>query len=139
MDEQWINTLKFHHTGCVTKSIDAAKKIYSNMLGFTNVSETFYISSQQVKVCFVEIGPAVFLELVEPEAENPFFKELLRSKNPFYHTGFLASNFTETLQQLISNKFYLLSQFNSAAFDNRQCAFLYTPQMQLVEIIEQKY
>ena len=130
------NSLILHHVGCVTKNIEKAKDTYINQLGFKNVSETFTISGQDVKICFIETSPGVYLELVEPLSGNPFLIEVLKSKNPYYHTGYLANNFNDTLQSLLQRKFYLVSQFHSEAFENRQCAFLYTPEMHLIELIE---
>lgn len=136
MDQQWLDTLRFHHTGCLTENIETSKEVYKNTLGFSSVSETFYISNQQVKVCFIEVAPEVFIELVEPQIETAFFAKILKSKNPFYHTGYFTGDFEKTLEELTGNGFYLVNRFNSEAFNNRLCAFLYTPQMQLIEIIE---
>lgn len=136
MSENWQSNLLFHHVGCITKSLEKSKAIYQNQLGFLNFSETFVISKQDVKVCFIETAPGVYLELVEPTGINPFLRQILKNKNPFYHIGFTTNNFEETLQDLLNKKFYLVNRFLSEAFNKRQCAFLYTSDMQLIEIIE---
>ena len=128
--------LKLHHTGCITSNIEASIKTYCS-LGFQNCSEIFAISSQQVKVCFIEIGNGVFLELVEPFENNDTMKKYLKSKTSFYHLGFLTEAFEETVKRMQTDGFYLINQFNSEAFSNKQCAFLYSSEMHLVEIIEQ--
>jgi hypothetical protein len=54
----------------------------------------------------------------------------------FYHLAFIVLNFDERLELLQNQNFRLISVFNSEAFENRRCAFLYSPEMHLIEIIE---
>lgn len=136
MEAQIQCNLKMHHVGCITEDIEASKKIYTDVMGFTNVSKTFIITDQKVKVCFVETAPGCYLELVETSEENKFFSKLLKSKTPFYHLGYLADDFDETISCLENNRFHIINCFNSEAFSGSRCAFLYTPEMHLIEIIE---
>ncbi|MFZ1527859.1 MAG: VOC family protein [Ferruginibacter sp.] len=135
-ENNWPCNLRFHHTGCITRDIEASKKIYSGILGFKNISDSIYISAQNVKVCFVETAPGCFVEFVEPTVENSFFEKLLKSKNPFYHIGLLADDFDASIAALTENGFYLLNTFESEAFQGRRCSFLYSNEMQLIELIE---
>jgi len=134
MDKKY--NLTFHHTGCVTESIETSKLFYATM-GFMHCSETLTITSQKVKVCFIELSPNIFLELVEPFEDNDTMNKYLKNKAAFYHLGFLTGKFEEALQQLQQDGFYLVNRFNSEAFNNKLCAFLYSPEMHLIEIIEQ--
>jgi len=127
--------LTYHHTGCLTHSIEESKAIYAGM-GFGSSSETYTISDQKVKVCFIEMSPGIFLELVEPIGDNVPLNKLLKSKVSFYHLAYLADDFDKTLENLRDAGFYLVNTFRSEAFSNRYCAFLYTPEMHLIEIIE---
>lgn len=58
--------MHFHHIGCLVENIESSKKQYSLMLGTNIFSETYEITSQGVKVCFVGLpGTSSFIELVE--------------------------------------------------------------------------
>jgi methylmalonyl-CoA/ethylmalonyl-CoA epimerase len=127
--------LTFHHIGCLTRDIEMSKTFYAGM-GFGDFSETYTVSDQKVKVCFIEMPPGVFLELVEPIGDNAPLIKMLKNKVTFYHLGYLTDEFEKTAENLQRDGFYLLTSFRSEAFSNRYCAFLYTPDMQLIEIIE---
>ena len=130
------NHLVLHHLGCATENIEASKKVYAETLGFSNISETILISRQNVKVCFIETAPGVFIELVEATGENAFLKKILKSNNPFYHTGYLTNDIDSTIEKLLQQHCHLVNRFESEAFGNRECAFLYTPEMHLIELIQ---
>ena len=127
--------LTFHHTGCLTRNIEESKNVYASM-GFNHFSDTYTVSDQKVKVCFIEMSPDVFLELVEPTEGNVPLDKLLKNKVTFYHLGYLTDKFEDTVKGMQNDGFYLLNSFRSEAFSNRYCAFFYTPEMQLIEIIE---
>ena len=131
--------LQLHHIGCLTENITETLHTYTHMLGFKKVSEVIAVEAQQVKVCFIETAPGVFLELVEPGGDNAALKKILKSKNPYYHTGYLVDNMPLAIEQLQQEGFYLVNRFVSEAFDNRECAFLYSPEMHLIELIETQY
>ena len=127
--------LTFHHTGCLTANIENSKQIYSAM-GFSSFSQVYIIVDQKVKVCFIEMATGVFLELVEPFEDNLSLNKLLKSKSSFYHLGYLTDEFENTLEDLQTAGFYLINKFRSEAFANKYCAFLFTSEMHLIEIIE---
>lgn len=128
--------LFLHHIGCLTENIGISIKTYQNDLGFVSVSKLFNIEAQKVVVCFVETAPNIFIELVQPSIDNKSLQKLLKNKVSFYHIGYLTTNFDVTLENLISKNFYHINTFFSEAFNNKKCAFLYTPEMQLIEIIQ---
>jgi methylmalonyl-CoA/ethylmalonyl-CoA epimerase len=136
MKKKIQNKLVLHHLGCATESIEESKKIYVNNFGFSNVSETYIISKQNVKVCFIETAPGVYIEFVEAISNNPFLTKILKSKNTFYHTGYFSNNLDADLENLIESNCYLVNRFESEAFGNRECAFLYTEEMHLIELIQ---
>jgi catechol 2,3-dioxygenase-like lactoylglutathione lyase family enzyme len=129
-------SLQLHHVGCLTANIEESLDIYVNILGLKKTSDIVTISDQQVRVCFVETAPGVFLELVEPNGENFTLRKLIKSKNAYYHTGYLVKDISTVIGQLQEVGFYLVNRFISEAFDNRECAFLYTREMHLIELIE---
>ena len=125
----------FHHTGCLTLNIEKSLQIYQQM-GCNTFSEIYSIPDQKVKVCFVQLSEGTFLELVEPFEDNRSLNKLLKKNASFYHLGFMTDDFENTIKQLESNSFYLINTFHSAAFSNKLCAFLFTPEMHLIEIIQ---
>lgn len=60
---------KLNHVGVATPSIEASVKMYREMLGATDFSETFAMPEQGVWVCFVNL-PNSQIELIEPIDET---------------------------------------------------------------------
>ncbi len=129
-------SLRLHHIGCLTENMEESLNTYVDILGFKKTSDIVAIADQQVKVCFLETAPGVFLELVEPQGENIALRKILKSKNPYYHTGYLVKDLPGMVSRLQEAGFYLVNRFISEAFDNKECAFLYTREMHLIELIE---
>jgi len=132
LPENW----RMHHIGCLTENMEESLDTYVNILGLKKASDIVLISDQQVRVCFVETAPDIFLELVEPQGENVALRKILKSKNPYYHTGYLVDNLPAVIARLQEAGLYLVNRFRSEAFGNRECAFLYTKEMHLIELIE---
>lgn len=131
-----VQNMTFHHVGCVTNNMAESINSYKNSLGFRNISEVYEIKNQQVKVCFVETGPGIYLELVEPLGEGASLKKIMKSNNPYYHIGYLVDNVQLAIEELQKDGLYLVNSFRSEAFRNKYCAFLYTTNMHLIELIE---
>jgi methylmalonyl-CoA/ethylmalonyl-CoA epimerase len=128
--------MTFHHIGCLTNNMENSIAMYREAMGFNNVSDVYFIKDQNVRVCFIETGPAVFLELVEPSGGNAALNKILKSNNPYYHIGYMVSNINEKIAQLQFANFHLVNIFNSEAFNNKLCAFLYSDSLHLIELIE---
>src|SRR5436305_15001541 len=92
--------MSFHHIGCLTDNMEESIAGYKEGLGFTNISAIYSIAHQQVKVCFIETGPGAFLELVQPTGDNAVLKKILKSRNPYYHIGYLVTNIEECIKNL---------------------------------------
>ena len=128
--------MSFHHIGCLTDNMEESLDGYRQGLGFTNISEIYSIAHQQVKVCFIETGPGAFLELVEPTGDNVVLRKILKSKNPYYHIGYLVDDIDRSISRMQDEGCYLVNKFQSEAFQDKWCAFLYTREMHLIELIE---
>ena len=126
---------KAHHIGCLTEDITQSLLHYKS-LGFESISEIYPIAAQKVNVCFVEIQSNFYLELVEFHPENAALKRIFKNSNPYYHVGYLTENVPTAIKMLENEGFRLVNQFNSEAFKNKLCAFLYSPEMHLIELIE---
>lgn len=129
------NCLIAHHIGCLTDNIEKSIQVY-RQIGFENFSEIFYVKAQKVKVTFVEIRKDFYLELVEFDPQNSSLKKIYNSANPYYHVGYLVKNMEDAIAELEQHGFHLVSRFFSEAFNGKSCAFFYSPEMHLVELIE---
>lgn len=127
--------LNIHHIGCLVEDIETVKSTYRDLMNFKNISEICFVQSQNIKVCFIEIGKNVFIELIQPLAENSLYR-LLKKGTTYYHIAYLADNFENTIDDLISKDYLLINTFHSEAFNNKRCAFLSTPERHLIELIE---
>lgn len=134
MDASRIPTLSLHHIGCAVASIDAALITYRDAMGFRRVSETVTIASQQVRVCFVETAPGVYMELVEPTGEESPVSGFLQRRQHYYHACYSTENVEREVKRLEGGRFRHLSTFESEAFSGSPCAFLLSPDLALVEL-----
>jgi methylmalonyl-CoA/ethylmalonyl-CoA epimerase len=96
-----------------------------------------FVSSQHVLVCFVDMDSTVTIELVEP-TEKGVAQDLLKRRVAYYHLGYLVQDFDGALESLVALSYVHLQTFESEAFEGRRCAFLMSPVLQLIEIIEQE-
>jgi len=128
--------MKLHHIGCLVDDIEASKKMHKDVLKFTNISETVYVPSQKVYVCFIEVGNGTYLELIQPLDEtSPLLK--FRQKNVnYYHLAYLVKNIDTVVDELCSKDAILLTSFASEAFNQKKSVFLYSPERNLIELID---
>lgn len=128
--------LTFHHTGIVVDNIDAVADNYRELFGNKSISKKYHISSQGVYVCFVEVAPDVFLELVEAAGENSIVGKLLKKGQTYYHAGYLTDNIEKTVEHLTTLNYKPFEYFSSEAFGGKKCIFLFSPDAHLIELIE---
>ena len=126
--------LTLHHVGVLVNRIENAAEAYAELNG--KVSPPISIASQNVRVCFIDMGSGVAIELVEP-LENGSGKGLLKRGVTYYHLGYLVRDFDAALEALVELNYTHMSSFHSEAFEGRRCAFLMSPVLHLIEIIEQ--
>lgn len=128
--------LSFHHTGIVVDDIEAVAANYATVFGLKSVSKKYHISSQQVYVCFIEVGVGIFLELVQPENENSIVSKLKKKGHSYYHTGYLVDEIEKTVEHLTLLNYKQFEYFSSEAFGGKRCIFLFSPDAHLIELIE---
>jgi hypothetical protein len=126
--------LVFHHVGCAVKDLAEGIAAYRHMA--ISVSAETFIAAQGVKVCFIEVSPGSFVELVEGSGEESIAR-MLKKGIAYYHTGYFSDDFDQSLKELDAAGFRHLNTFQSEAFGMRRCAFLASPVAHLIEIIEQ--
>jgi len=128
--------LTLHHTGILVKDMDEAIESYRGIFSADSVSEKIFISSQQVNVCFINIQDEIYLELVQPTSAESPVNRMFGKGNTYYHIGYFTNHFDKEIKLLEEKNYKLLSTFNSEAFAGNRCAFLMSPVMHLVELIE---
>ncbi len=140
--------MRFHHVGCAVKSIAAALPAYQPL--FPNIGEAILVASQNVRVCFIELRPGCYLELVEPAppsegavgqvgaARDSAVNAFLGKGRSYYHTGFLVDDFDTAARDLESQGAKPLEAFHSEAFGGRRCQFFLNTAFHLIEIMEER-
>ncbi len=131
-----LEELELHHVGCAVKSIENSLVTYRDILGFKNISQVFHLIDISVDICFVEISPGFFIELIEPIGEKSIVNNYIKKGISYYHLGFKVKNIEATIENLLNQEFREVASVHSPAFDNRLCVFLYSPELHLVEIID---
>jgi hypothetical protein len=113
--------------------LEASLGTYVEMLGPRRRSRIFDVSSQGVRVCFIEIGTGAYLELIQGKGLSSPVDRYYRTG--FYHVCFLVDDLAGTIAAL-DRRFRPLTSFPSEAFDGRKCQFLVTPESHLIELAE---
>ncbi len=126
----------FHHVGCLVPDLAAAVEGYRGLWGEACASKVYEVTGQSVRVCFItpQAG-GVAVELVEPASGTSLHAQLGKG-SPYYHTAYEVPALDHALAAAARAGCRCMVPFVSAAFDGRRCAFLYTPQRHLIELIE---
>src|SRR5262249_5475941 len=102
------------------------------------LSPVYTIETQKVKLVFLQLNGHVYLELIECLEGNITLDKLRKKGTNFYHIAFSTNgtSIDTVVSNLEKDGFILINKFNSEAFNNKPCAFLYTPDMHMIELIE---
>jgi hypothetical protein len=128
--------LTLHHIGTLVDNIDDSLKIYQPLFGKNKILDKMFIASQGVFVCFIEVAPQVYLELIEPADEHSIVSHMKKKGITYYHLAYQVDNFEETVRLLSEINFKHITTFHSEAFNNTRCSFFMSPEMHLIEILE---
>lgn len=126
--------LPFHHIGCAVRDLSRSLETYAATLGRRRCSPVIEVASQATRVCFVELGPGHYLELVEGGGPSSPVERFV--KTGFYHLCFLVDDLAATVAGLVARRCHPLRPFESEAFGGHRCQFLMTPDGHLVELAE---
>jgi len=131
-----VNTfLEFHHVGCIVDDIDESVMLHQQVHQ-GSVHPKIFIASQQVTICFVELAKGAYLEFVQASGEDSVIHGLKKKKISYYHLGYKVADFDIAIADLERLDYKLINTFNSEAFEGRRCAFMLTPDLRLIELIE---
>ena len=127
--------LEFHHIGVLVDDIPAALESYAGLFGSDVTDGPYDIRSQGVRVCFLKMDQG-HLEFVEAIGESSILDGMKKRKVKYYHVGYLTADVEAAIDSLSERGYKHVSTFESEAFEDRTCAFLFSPEMHLVELIE---
>lgn len=129
--------LTIHHVSLLVESMDEAIQQYTELFGKENVSEIHTVTTQKVRVCFVNTTNNTFIELVEPIGNDSPILSLLKKKHSYYHIGYKVKDIKSTVDMLEDINYKALDYYHSEAFAGNACIFMYTPGGHLIELIEE--
>lgn len=127
--------LEFHHIGILVDDIESAVENYKGLFEGSSVDGPYEIVSQGVKVCFLSMDKG-HLEFVEGIGDSSILDVMKKRKVKYYHVGYLVRDVDATIDALCCRNHRHVSTFSSEAFAGRKCAFLFSPEMHLIELIE---
>jgi len=131
--------MHFHHVGVAVKSIDKALDYYTGLFGMRQVSDPLEVPSENVKVCFVEAGEGVLIELVEGIGEKSPVAEIVeRTGAGPYHLCYRVDDLDDAIKKLRAGGCHRLKRFERPCEGFRRFAFLLTPDRQLFELCERE-
>lgn len=140
--------LRFDHIGIAVRDLEAARKSYEELFGYTLLSGPFDDPAQQARVLFLadpqlEITDGndhrdVVLELVAPLDETSHVARLVDSGVGAYHVCYQVADLDAALEELRGKGCLIVKQPEPAvAYEGRRIAWLFLPTRQLVELVEQ--
>jgi methylmalonyl-CoA epimerase len=90
---------RIHHVAVVVQSIDAAVRLYRDLLGL-ELETVLDVPTDRVRIAFLPVGEAR-IELVEPTDDSTGVARFLASKGEgFHHVCFEVDNLAEALLRL---------------------------------------
>lgn len=123
-----------HHVGCAVPDLEDGCDVYASALGLRRRTRAFDITSQGVRVCFLEMRAGFYLELVMPLSENARLSTCM--KVGFYHLCMLVQDLETSRKHLKALQFSPLPSFSSEAFAGAPCQFFLNPQRHLIELAQ---
>lgn len=119
-----MKAVKVDHIGIAVKSIDAALKFYSELLGLKLEGEET-IAEQKVKTVFLPLGD-IEIELLESTApDGPIAKFIETRGEGIQHIAFAVDNIEEALQELEDKNFRLIDHKPRMGAGGKKIAFLH--------------
>jgi methylmalonyl-CoA epimerase len=134
-----MKVLKVDHIGVAVKSIDAAKQLYSDVLGLAHAgNET--VAEQKVTTAFFPIGDTEVELLESTSPDGPIAKYLEKKGEGIQHIAFMVENLEEALAELKAKGIQLIDEKPRRGAGGARIAFLH-PQSTfsvLIELCEKK-
>ena len=136
-----MNEIKLHHLAVVVADIQRSAEVYKNLLNVTPVTQIIHDQRQKVHIQFLA-GPALGdlqLELLSPDGQDSPVAQALEKGGGPNHLCFEVADLDQTLKIAAQQGCRLICEpVEAAALDKRQIAFVFTPDQQIVEFVQNK-
>jgi methylmalonyl-CoA/ethylmalonyl-CoA epimerase len=134
-----MKVLKVDHIGVAVKSIDAAKQLYSELLGLNHAGSEI-VAEQKVTTAFFPVDDTE-VELLESTSDDgPIAKYIEKKGEGIQHIAFRVQNLEEAMAELKANGIKLIDEKPRRGAGGAKIAFLH-PQSTfgvLIELCEKK-
>lgn len=133
--------LRFHHVGYAVAGIsDYIDAFLAPLLEPLDIGPIIEDPLQGVRITFVTVGGGVRIELIEPMDESsPVSKYLSDRRGGLYHVCYETDSLDAAIEDFRRKRCMLFSgPTPAAAFDGRRIAFFFTPQRDIIELVESR-
>lgn len=133
--------IKFRHLGVAVATLDPAIDMYFRLFDYKLFSGPYDDPIQKVSVCFLRGQSAddSEIELIAPLTEDSPLKSFLKRGGGAYHMCFEVPDLAATIPSMVSQGCRLLAEPSPAvAFSGRRIAWIHTPNLQLIELLERE-
>ena len=130
---------RIDHIGVAVADIEIALEEYASLFGYQLLRGPYDDPAQQARVAFIgtACGKDSQLELVAPLDEKSQVHRVLAKDKGLYHICYEVPDMEQAIAELREQRCLLISGPTPAvAYEGRSIAWLYTPQRQLVELVE---
>jgi methylmalonyl-CoA/ethylmalonyl-CoA epimerase len=128
---------RFQHVGIAVRDLERSLRVYRELFGFRTVGEPVEVPTESVRVCFVEATPGVRLELIEGLDADSRIEPVLERQGPGpYHLCYEVDDLDAAVRSLRAGGCRPFRDFPSPVSSHSRFVFLYTPDLQLIELCE---
>lgn len=129
--------MRIHHVGYLTKKLENSRKRFY-ALGFTDEKSAMYDEIRDINISFLRNG-AYRVELIEPASKaSPMYELLKRYTNTPYHFCYEVEDIDLKIKELAGAGYHILHAPEKApCIDDKMVAFLYHPEIGIIELVEQ--
>lgn len=128
--------IRFHHLGVACKDIRKTGNRYEE-LGY-RMGEIIFDPLQNVNICFLTHRSMPLVELLSPvDEKSPVVQILNKVGVTPYHTCYEVDYLDDAVKAFRKQRYVVVAPPKEAcAIENKRVAFLYNPDMGLIELIE---
>ncbi|WP_130286179.1 methylmalonyl-CoA epimerase [Aquimarina brevivitae] len=130
---------KIEHLGIAVKDIDAANKLYEQLLGVPAYKQE-EVKSESVITSFFKVGESKIELLASTDEEGPIGKFIAKKGEGIHHIAFDVEDIYKELARLEAEGFQLINKEPKSGADNKLVAFVHpkTTNGVLVELCQDK-
>lgn len=131
-----IDNLEFHHIGVATRDIEVTGARYQ-ALGYVQ-GPTIHDPLQNIRISFLTHPQMPMVELLSPcDDKSPVVRILDSCGTTPYHTCYQTPDLEASIKEFKRERYVVVVKPKVAcAIEGRRVAFLFHPEMGLVELVE---